>query len=651
MPQRPSIQTGCFLLREQPAGPLPAALVVLAERVDVAVAEVADEQRAGGLAEARGGRPGEAPRSVQLAASVATRWSSTPSVEYSSTIPSPGPSFSSLLPFVCLRVRDEDVAAEVLDPERRIPLRQLRIAERARLLHELPVAADDVDAAVVEVGRVEPVACGREALVDGAPLRAVEARHGRARARRPALDRAGLGGEDELRGHHRRAVRDQELRAAVEDRAGRRARDLDDERPVRRRRERRPGCVVERRGVGAVVGDPPGRRRTLRHAPGVDEVRIGDRRDARLIRDERRHRVRAAAAVLARAGGSAGGREGNRECGPRERDPSGALHWASLVEERAGPRTLFLRAPGESRIAAVHGGETPPWGRQNGARATISWVCAPRSSPSSFPSRSSLRFLQRRRPRRARRFGRGAALVGPRPRPERSPPAPGRPGRGPRGRVRSARRGARPAGARHARPTESEPLSVAIPSHAITLQGSALFHTGDRQRVHAAVEGKLDDTLRGTVLLMTCERRDEHSQDWHLALRPHRRRDRGRDAARAGAAAAPHAHPAAARALRCPTATSPLRSNRRSSTSSTTSASPRAATRSPPAYALTPAMIAWLCERAPEALVVETGGASVRLATAAMLSSDEELDAFAPTPAGSRTHSSTPRPRQAQAAA
>ena len=44
--------------------------------------------------------------------------------------------------------------------------------------------------------------------------------------------------------------------------------------------------------------------------------------------------------------------------------------------------------------------------------------------------------------------------------------------------------------------------------------------------------------------------------------------------------------------------------------------------------ALTPAMIAWLCERAPEALVVETGGASVRLATAALLSSDEELDAF-----------------------
>jgi hypothetical protein len=44
--------------------------------------------------------------------------------------------------------------------------------------------------------------------------------------------------------------------------------------------------------------------------------------------------------------------------------------------------------------------------------------------------------------------------------------------------------------------------------------------------------------------------------------------------------------------------------------------------------ALTPAVIAWLCERGPEALVVETGGASVRLATASMLSSDAELDAF-----------------------
>ena len=61
---------------------------------------------------------------------------------------------------------------------------------------------------------------------------------------------------------------------------------------------------------------------------------------------------------------------------------------------------------------------------------------------------------------------------------------------------------------------ESEALSAAVPSHAITLQGSALFHTGDRQRVHAAVEGKLDDDVQGTVLLVTCEKRDDDTKDW-----------------------------------------------------------------------------------------------------------------------------------------
>jgi hypothetical protein len=45
--------------------------------------------------------------------------------------------------------------------------------------------------------------------------------------------------------------------------------------------------------------------------------------------------------------------------------------------------------------------------------------------------------------------------------------------------------------------------------------------------------------------------------------------------------------------------------------------------------ALTPKMIAWLCERSAEALVVETGRASVRIATAALLSNDDDLDAFA----------------------
>ena len=53
---------------QQSPGPLPATLRVLAEGGDVAVAEVADEQRSGGLAEAGRGRPGEAPGGVELAA-------------------------------------------------------------------------------------------------------------------------------------------------------------------------------------------------------------------------------------------------------------------------------------------------------------------------------------------------------------------------------------------------------------------------------------------------------------------------------------------------------------------------------------------------------------------------------------------------------
>jgi hypothetical protein len=173
----------------------------------------------------------------------------------------------------------------------------------------------------------------------------------------------------------------------------------------------------------------------------------------------------------------------------------------------------------------------------------------------------------------------------------------------------------------------SERLSVAIPSHAITLQGSALFHTGDRQRVHAAMEGKLEDALRGTVLLMTCERRDENDHDWHwlcdltvIAMEGVTPRGPGlllrRHTSGGGARVAqPDGYvPLALESAEL----DELYDVRIAAGCDEVSAR----------EALTPAMIAWLCDRAPEALVVETGGASVRLATAALLSSDEELDAF-----------------------
>jgi hypothetical protein len=174
----------------------------------------------------------------------------------------------------------------------------------------------------------------------------------------------------------------------------------------------------------------------------------------------------------------------------------------------------------------------------------------------------------------------------------------------------------------------SEPLSVAIPTHAITLQGSALFHTGERQRVHAAVEGKLDASLRGTVLMLTCEERneDDHS-DWRwlcdltaVALEGVAPRGPGLLLRRrTSGGGARIAQPEGYRPLE-------LESSELDQLYDVRIASgcDELAARS----ALTPALIAWLCERAPEALVVETGGASVRLATPSLLSSDAELDAF-----------------------
>jgi hypothetical protein len=174
---------------------------------------------------------------------------------------------------------------------------------------------------------------------------------------------------------------------------------------------------------------------------------------------------------------------------------------------------------------------------------------------------------------------------------------------------------------------ESENLSTAAPAYAITLRGSALFATGDRRRILAAVEGKLDDRLRGAVLLVTCEQRDDRDEwTWLCDLTvaaiegvtPRgpglllRRRPSG--------GGARVAQPRGYEPLTLESAELDELYDVRIAAGCDEVAAREA---------LTPAMIAWLCERAPEALVVETGGASVRVATAALLSSDEELDAFA----------------------
>jgi hypothetical protein len=173
----------------------------------------------------------------------------------------------------------------------------------------------------------------------------------------------------------------------------------------------------------------------------------------------------------------------------------------------------------------------------------------------------------------------------------------------------------------------AERLSAVVPTHAITLQGSALFHTGDRQRVHAAVEGRLDDGVRGTVLQMTCERREERTEDWIwvcdltvVAMEGVQPRGPGlllrRKPSGGGARIA---LPAGYTQLTLESAELDELYDVRLAAGCDELAAREA---------LTPAMIAWLCERGPEALVVETGGASVRLATPGTLATDEELDAF-----------------------
>jgi hypothetical protein len=202
----------------------------------------------------------------------------------------------------------------------------------------------------------------------------------------------------------------------------------------------------------------------------------------------------------------------------------------------------------------------------------------------------------------------------------------------------------------HAHEADLEPLSAAIPSHAITLQGSALFHTGDRQRVHAAVEGKLDATLRGTILLMTCEQRNDNDGDWHWMCDLTVAALEGVTPRGPGLLLRRHPSGGGAR-IALPDGYVPLTLESAELDELYDVRIAAGCDEVQARSALTPAMIAWLCERAPEALVVETGGASVRLATAALLSSDAELDAFSADACWLAHAFIDDAPAQAQAAA
>ena len=244
-------------------------------RVDPAIAEVAHEQIPAEGPEVIGDlRP--APRRVQISTARHATEEATAPVELVDEATS-GAGGLVLRRGVLLRVRDEHGAADGLDAERRVAVREPRVGEGPRAPHAVEVAVEHVDRGVVEIGRVQEIALrgrgDREPLVDGTPTGGRHDRErlgGRARSRDlrvPAPNRAGLRREQEQGGAGVTAVADDEV-AAVEDGAGRRAADPDDE------RNDRAGAVVEGREVRPVIRDPPRPLRASHEAPRVHEVGI-----------------------------------------------------------------------------------------------------------------------------------------------------------------------------------------------------------------------------------------------------------------------------------------------------------------------------------------------------------------------------------------
>ena len=191
---------------------------------------------------------------------------------------------------VLLRVGDEDLPLHGLDPERRVAVRELRIGEGALGMDAGKAAVPDIDAALVEVGRVDPRPAlrlrDRQALED----RAFHLGHrlclvGVRQHQVPGRDSPRLGVEDERRRGRVHPRPDHEARPAG---------DCDRERDLRHRRHPGP-AGVERRVVGVVVGDPGRGRRAECEAPGVDEVGVVKLRLPGLVGDEVRLRVLAGA--------------------------------------------------------------------------------------------------------------------------------------------------------------------------------------------------------------------------------------------------------------------------------------------------------------------------------------------------------------------
>ena len=203
------------------------ALRRAAERVDVPVAEVADEQIAAEAAE-RARCERDAPRRVQRAALCDACDEVPEAVEL---VDVPACRVVVAVDRRATDVGDEHVAVDRVDAERRVPGRDLRVDERAGHADAPPARVIDVHARVVEVGRVHAVAEDRDAAEDRGRRRLVDdhdclvrpaGRHGRRpRAQHPVLARV-----DEARRVRLAAGRDGQALARVRGDPGRPAVDL-----------------------------------------------------------------------------------------------------------------------------------------------------------------------------------------------------------------------------------------------------------------------------------------------------------------------------------------------------------------------------------------------------------------------------------------
>ena len=247
------------------------------ERVDPAIAEVADQQVVAEAPEARR-RQRDAPRRVQRPTAGEVANQAAVRIEHddhSQSVPSRARRRRPRV-LVLLGVGHEQIAVDVLNAERREMARNIRLelalqlALRDRVLVQ---GIEHVDLAVVEVGGVQQVllAVGgeRQPLVDGAFARRHLLRLGQVDSRGPGGDHARLGGEDE-----QRDVLVVILKSCVPlytMPVGLPIRDGDDQwrigRPL-------AVAVVQRRRAGPVVGDPHETVGVERNPPGIHQIGV-----------------------------------------------------------------------------------------------------------------------------------------------------------------------------------------------------------------------------------------------------------------------------------------------------------------------------------------------------------------------------------------